>query len=46
MMQLCGTCAQQAVQAGASVAPTLWFLALAAITVVSTAVGKKKGKGK
>ena len=45
MMQLCGQCAQQVVQAVPSLAPLLW-LALAAVTTAVVAGGKKKGKGK
>lgn len=44
-MQLCGTCAQQVAQTGAALAPTLLFLAMAAVTAV-LATPKKKGKGK
>jgi hypothetical protein len=45
-MQLCGTCAQQVVQAAPAIAPTLIWLALAAFTAVAAVGGKKKGKGK
>ena len=46
-MQLCGTCAQQVAQTGAAVAPVLWWLAAAAVTVVLAKTGgTKKGKGK
>jgi hypothetical protein len=50
MMQLCGQCAQQVIQAAPSLAPLLW-LALAAVTaVVAKGSGSKgspkKGKGK
>jgi len=45
-MQMCGQCAQQVVQTGAAVAPALWWLAAATLTVVLAKVGTKKGKGK
>jgi hypothetical protein len=45
MMQLCGDCAQQVVQAAPSLAPLLW-LALAAVTAVVAKGSTKKGKGK
>jgi hypothetical protein len=45
-MQFCGTCAQQVAQTGAALAPTLWLLALAAVTAVVAKGGTKKGKGK
>jgi mannose/fructose/N-acetylgalactosamine-specific phosphotransferase system component IID len=46
MMQLCGSCAQQVAQTGAALAPTLWLLALAAVTAMVAKGGSKKGKGK
>lgn len=48
MMQLCGQCAQQVAQTGAVLAPALWWLAAATVTVIlaKTGGGKKKGKGK
>jgi hypothetical protein len=46
MMQLCGQCAQQVVQAAPSLAPLLWLALAAVTTAVVSGAGKKKGKGK
>ena len=44
MMQ-CGLCAQQVIQTAPVIAPTLMWLAIAAVTTV-VALGGKKKKGK